>query len=206
MKLTEEQKNNGMRYCVLRLISIDILHDRFIELQQMYEALNLKDNRKLIEKMHESRNIGTIFTKMIYTDMLLVIDDYLKINTKYFDLFEKLYDKRYPLSKKLFIEADSNYIKTGKPYVTMKKMPQISFEEKILFNYYIYKSDDINDPEVFPSFDYKTDMNDLMNAFYFKEKDYYDDLLMFDVESLEEWAVKKNSNDKSYVLSSLQFL
>ena len=48
-------------------------------------------------------------------------------------------------------------------------------------------------------------MNDLMNAFYFKEKDYYDDLLMFDVESLEEWEVKKNSNDKSYVLSSLQF-
>lgn len=205
MKLTEEQKNNGMRYCVLRLISIDILHDRFIELQQMYEALNLKDNRKLIEKMHESRNVGTIFTKMIYTDMLLVIDDYLKINTKYFDLFEKLYDKRYPLSKKLFIEAESNYIKTGKPYVTRKKMPQISFEEKFLFNYYIYKSDDINDPEVFPSFDYKTDMNDLMNAFYFKEKDYYDDLLMFDVESLEEWEVKKNSNDKSYVLSSLQF-
>ena len=28
---------------------------------------------------------------------------------------------------------------------------------------------------------------------------------MFDVESLEEWEVKKNSNDKSYVLSSLQF-
>ena len=51
----------------------------------------------------------------------------------------------------------------------MKKMPQISFEEKILFNYYIYKSDDINDPEVFPSLDYKTDMNDLMNDSFTNE-------------------------------------
>ena len=51
MKLTEEQKNNGMRYCVLRLISIDILHDRFIELQQMYEAKSY-----MIRDIHCQRN------------------------------------------------------------------------------------------------------------------------------------------------------
>ena len=117
MKLTLEQRKIGIKYNMMIALATDIYHQRYAELQQLYEALNLKTNDKLVKKLNEERNIGDVFTATVYTDALLVIADYLDARTDIVELFDLLCEKRYPCIKKLFLEWENQYKKNG----TIKK-------------------------------------------------------------------------------------
>lgn len=181
MILSEEQRKNGAKYRALNLLMRDIYNDRYNELQQLYEALNLKNNKELLEKLDEERNIGINFEKMIYVDTLLVIADFIDVRSEIDDMFRHLYEKRYPHAAKIFNEIDNNFQKTGSVFVS--KRFEFSPGEADYFYYLVYSSGVFDDPEkYFPTINYKEDMNGLYNAYYLTDKNYYDDQLCFDGE------------------------
>ena len=179
MALSEEQKKKGAKFHALSLLTLDIFNNRFSELQQLYEALNLKDNQKILDKLDEDRNIGYDFTKMVYMDMILVIADYIDVRPEINDLFRSLYKKRFPHVAKIFNEIESNFKATGSVYVSKKL--KFSISESHFFNYLAYLSDVIEDPEKhFTTLDYQEDIRGLYNAFYLSDRNLIDDQLYFD--------------------------
>ena len=87
MILTKNDRMIGIKYNTMMVLMTDIHNRRYDELQQLYEALNLRTNEKLVSKLEEKRNIGEMFTDTIYVDILLVIGDYLTNRPELIDLF-----------------------------------------------------------------------------------------------------------------------
>lgn len=54
-ELSSEQRKIGIKYHAMSLLSYDIFKHRYTELQQLYESLNLKTNKKLVNKLNEER-------------------------------------------------------------------------------------------------------------------------------------------------------
>lgn len=179
MALSEEQKKKGAKFHALSLLTLDIFNNRFSELQQLYESLNLKDNQKILDKLDEDRNIGYDFTKMVYMDMILVIADYIDVRPEINDLFRSLYKKRFPYVAKIFNEIESNFKATGRVYLSKKL--KFSVSESHFFYYLVYLSEAIVDPEKhFSTLNYQEDISGLYNAFYLSDRNLIDDQLHFD--------------------------
>lgn len=97
MKLNEEQRKIGIKYNVMQLLMTDIHNKRYSELQKIYEALNLRSNNQLVNKLLEERNVGELFTHTVYADVLLVIADYLDSRLEIIDLVDLLYSGVRPV-------------------------------------------------------------------------------------------------------------
>ena len=88
MKLDDSQRMIGIKSTVLTIFRLDIWDKRYNELQQVYEALNLKTNSKLVNKLtlNEHRDIASFFTDTVYMDIAFVIDDCISTRTDIIEL------------------------------------------------------------------------------------------------------------------------
>lgn len=206
MELTIEQRKIGMKYHIMSLLSQDIIDKRYTELQQLYEALRFKDNKKLVEKLSEERNIPLPFTEIIYNDILLVIADYIMERSEILDLFETLYIKRYPHIQRLFSDIESQYKKHGS--ISYKKSLNYNNRESHFFYYFVYKSEIFKEPDkIFNGFNFKKDEALLNYCFYLPDKNLIDDQLIFcsDTEEFTKHIQHSSCNEKESVLDSVYF-
>ena len=139
MKLNEEQRKIGIKYNVMMLLMIDIHDKRYSELQKIYEALNLRNNNQLVNKLLQERNVGELFTHTVYADMLLVIADYLDSRLEIIDLVDLLYSKRYPRIKKMFTDWEHQYKSIGA--IKNEKKHKVLQTEEYYLHFLFYRSD-----------------------------------------------------------------
>lgn len=182
MILTTEQRKVGMKYHIMSILSQDIMHNRYTELQQLYESLGLRDNKKIVEKLSTERNVPLPFTLNIYNDMLLVIADYINEDPDVVELFEKLYTKRYPHVKEAFLKMEKQYKENQSIYLNRKTYIDGQCELHLLY-YFIYKSEVFQEPDkVFNGFSFPNDSEKLNYCFYLPDKDLIDQCLNFTSE------------------------
>ena len=204
MKLSIEQRKIGMKYCILSTLSWDIFDKRYVELQQLYESLNLKNNKKLVDKLYEVRNIGLGFTETVYGDILLVVADYLIDRAELVDLFEKLYTKRFPHIIKVINDLENQYSKNGG--FTHAPNIKLSMCEKYFFNFLIYKSEIFIEPDkLFRDFDYEKDVYLLNYSFYLPDKNLLDSQLCFGNSREEVLNSTSESDSKEKIFESVFF-
>lgn len=204
MKLSTEQRKIGMKYCILSTLSWDIFDKRYVELQQLYEALNFKNNKKLVDKLSETRNIGLGFTETIYQDILLVIADYIMDKVELVDLYEILYSKRFSHIVKIIHDLENQYSKNG----GFTHVPNVKFgmSEKYFFNFLIYKSEVFIEPDkLFRDFDYEKDARLLNYSFYLPDKNLLDSQLCFGNSREEVLNSTDNSELKEKIFESVFF-
>lgn len=203
MELTEEQRKIGIKYNIMTLISLDIHNKRYTELQQMYEMLNLRTNDKLVNKLNEDRNIGEMFTTSIYTDVLLVIADYIDTRSELVDLFYTLYSKRYKHICNIFSEWEEQYNATGA--ISSIKKFKITFEEKFFLHFLFYRSKVFGEPDkVLKGFDFEQDRYLLNYEFYLTDKEVIADSMFFysSHSEIEQMLNKTTADVTDKVLNS----
>lgn len=207
MKLNAEQRKIGIKYNAMQLLSLDIQKKRYTELQQVYEALNLRNNDKLVNKLEEERNIGEIFTRTVYVDVVLVIADYIDERPEIVELIDVLYSKRCPRIKKTFLEWETQYKSTET--VQDAKSFKTSLTEMCYLHFLFYKSEIFDEPDkVLKGFDFEQDRYLLNYSFYVTDKNTFDNALIFCTSSEEEKQYLSNSSNRSrkeYVLRSKFF-
>lgn len=206
MKLNAEQRKLGIKYSIMQLLSIDIQNKRYNELQQIYEALNLRNNDKLVSKLNEERNIGAFFTDMIYADTLLVIADYIDDRPEIVELVDLLYAKRCPRIKKIFSEWEKQYNSVGT--ITSNKKFEMTHTENFYLHFLFYRSQVFTEPDkILKGFDFEQDRYMLHYSFYVTDKNTFDNALIFcaDSEESKDYLASGDSEGKEYVLSSKFF-
>ena len=157
MKLNEEQRKIGIKYNVMQLLMTDIHNKRYGELQKIYEALNLRSNNQLVNKLLEERNVGELFTHTVYADVLLVIADYLDSRLEIIDLVDLLYSKRCPRIKNMFIDWEHQYKSVGT--IKNAKKFEMSYTENYYLHFLFYRSDVFEEPDkVLKGFDFEKDV------------------------------------------------
>lgn len=204
MKLTLEQRKIGIKYNMMIALATDIYHQRYTELQQLYEALNLKTNDKLVKKLNEERNIGDVFTATVYTDALLVIADYLDARTDIVELFDLLCEKRYPYIKKMFLEWENQYKKNGT--IKKKNIKEVGIPRNYLY-FLFYKSETFLEPDqIIDGFNYKQDAFALRTAFYTTDKDPFKTIIKFyQFKDGERVEILSSDDQPENVISSKYF-
>lgn len=201
MRLSAEQKRIGMKYNILSTLSWDISEKRYIELQQLYEALNFSDNSKLVAKLSEVRNIGLNFTEVIYNDILLVVADYIMDRGDLIDLFERMYSNRFPHVIKAFKDIEGQYHKNG--LITHAPKMKFSVCENHFFNFLMYRSDVFEEPDkVFKEFNYERDKYLLHYSFYMSDKNFIDSQFFFGNTKEESLRFEKDANGERVFESS----
>ena len=131
MKLDDSQRMIGIKSTVLTIFRLDIWDKRYNELQQVYEALNLKTNSKLVNKLtlNEHRDIASFFTDTVYMDIAFVIDDCISTRTDIIELVDSLYAKRFPSVKQYFGEMERQYaLYKSATNLKAKKLLRIEYE------------------------------------------------------------------------------
>ena len=196
MKLNAEQRKIGIKYNAMQLLSLDIQKKRYTELQQVYEALNLRNNDKLVNKLEEERNIGEIFTRTVYVDVVLVIADYIDERPEIVELIDVLYSKRCPRIKKTFLEWETQY-KSAETVQDAKSF-KTSLTEMCYLHFLFYKSEIFDEPDkVLKGFDFEQDRYLLNYSFYVTDKNTFDNALIFCTSSEEEKQYLSNSSNRS---------
>ena len=206
MKLNEEQRKIGIKYNVMQLLMTDIHNKRYGELQKIYEALNLRSNNQLVNKLLEERNVGELFTHTVYADVLLVIADYLDSRLEIIDLVDLLYSKRCPRIKNMFIDWEHQYKNVGT--IKNAKKFEMSYTENYYLHFLFYRSDVFEEPDkVLKGFDFEKDRYMLNYCFYMTDKNQFDNALIFCTtsEESEDYLKGVNREDKEYVLMSKFF-
>lgn len=208
MKLNEEQRKIGIKYNVMMLLMIDIHDKRYSELQKIYEALNLRNNNQLVNKLLQERNVGELFTHTVYADMLLVIADYLDSRLEIIDLVDLLYSKRYPRIKKMFTDWEHQYKSIGA--IKNEKKHKVLQTEEYYLHFLFYRSDVFEEPDkVLKRFNFKRDSCELNYRFYMTDKNQFDNAFIFCVDETEvrEYLSNggKNGAEKEFVLYSKFF-
>lgn len=208
MKLNEEQRKIGIKYNVMQLLMTDIHNKRYSELQKIYEALNLRSNNQLVNKLLEERNVGELFTHTVYADVLLVIADYLDSRLEIIDLVDLLYSKRCPRIKNMFIDWEHQYKSVGT--IKNAKKFEMSYTENYYLHFLFYRSDVFEEPDkVLKGFDFEQDRYMLNYCFYMTDKNQFDNAFIFCVDETEarEYLTNggKNRVEKEFVLHSRFF-
>lgn len=198
MKLDDSQRMIGIKSTVLTIFRLDIWDKRYNELQQVYEALNLKTNSKLVNKLtlNEHRDIASFFTDTVYMDIAFVIDDCISTRTDIIELVDSLYAKRFPSVKQYFGEMERQYaLYKSATNLKAKKLLRIEYE---YIKFLAYKSKIIDEPErVINGFDFEEDRSTLNYSFYLADKDLIDETVVF--RSIED------NNEKEYVFQSTAY-
>lgn len=205
MKLTQEQRKIGIKYSIMMVLMSDIHNKRYEELQQLYEALNLRTNEKIVSKLSEERNIGVIFTKTIYSDILLVIAEYLDNKPELIDLFETIYAKRFPHVCKMFYGWERQYKSNG--FISGTSKRKLSVSENYFLQYLFYRSKVFIEPDkIIKNFDFERDQKLLNYSFYLSDKNIIDDQLVFcqNGNGLEK-GLSSHTEEKETVLNSNLF-
>jgi len=208
MKLNEEQRKIGIKYNVMQLLMTDIHNKRYSELQKIYEALNLRNNDQLVNKLLEERNVGELFTHTVYADALLVIADYLDSRLEIIDLIDLLYAKRCPRIKKMFTDWEHQYKSIGT--IKNAKKFEMSYTENYYLHFLFYRSDVFDEPDkILKGFDFEQDRYMLNYCFYMTDKNQFDNAFIFCVDETEvrEYLTNggKNRAEKEFVLHSKFF-
>ena len=198
MKLDDSQRMIGIKSTVLTIFRLDIWDKRYNELQQVYEALNLKTKSKLVNKLtlNEHRDIASFFTDTVYMDIAFVIDDCISTRTDIIELVDSLYAKRFPSVKQYFGEMERQYaLYKSATNLKAKKLLRIEYE---YIKFLAYKSKIIDEPErVINGFDFEEDRSTLNYSFYLADKDLIDETVVF--RSIED------NNEKEYVFQSTAY-
>ena len=200
------RKKIGIKYNVMQLLMTDMYNKRYNELQKIYEALNLRSNSQLVNKLSEERNVGELFTQTVYVDAILVIADYIDNRPEIIELADRLYAKRCPRIKNIFTEWECQYKSMG----TIKnvKSSNISPTENYYLHFLFYKSEVFEEPDkVITGFDFEQDRYMLNYSFYTTDKNQFDNSLIFCTtsEESENYLQGINKEDKEYVLMSKFF-
>lgn len=205
MKLNIEQRKIGIKYNVMQLLSLDVKNKRYIELQQIYEALNLRSNNNLVNKLNEERNIGVFFTNMIYADVILVIADYIDNRPEILELVDLLYAKRCPHIKRTFNDWEKQYSSIG--MIKNAKKSEITHTENCYLHFLFYKSEIFDEPDrILKGFDFEQDQYMLNYSFYVTDKNPFDNALIFCTDSQESNDSSSDNRDKKeYVFNSKLF-
>lgn len=204
MKLNNEQKKIGIKYSIMQMLTIDVFNGRYNELQKMYEALNLKNNDKLVKKLAEERNIGLFFDRIIYADIILVIADYIDERKEIVELADILYSKRCPRIKKLFDTWEEEFKSSGTVVISETRI-KISQIEKSYLHFLFYRSEIFEEPDkILKDFDFERDQHFLNYSFYMTDKNPFDDQLIFCSEKDVEKAYIVSGKEEP-VLSSKFF-
>lgn len=202
MILTKNDRMIGIKYNTMMVLMTDIHNRRYDELQQLYEALNLITNEKLVSKLEEKRNIGEMFTDTIYVDILLVIGDYLTNKPELIDLFESLYCKRFPYTSKSFYDWERQYKSNG--YITKSKKLNLSEGENYFLHFLFYRSEVFTQPDkVLRGFNFERDKELLNYSFYLSDKNIMDDQFVFcsDESEIEDYSTHFTENKEPVIQS-----
>lgn len=206
MVLNNEQRKIGIKYHAMSLLSYDIFKHRYTELQQLYESLNLKTNKKLVNKLNEERNIAFFFTESVYFDILLVIADYIVEKPDTLALFEELYSKRFPYIVNLYDKCEKAYKNQG--FMPPQKLAEFTENEADFFLYLIYRSEVFPEPDkIFSIFDFNRDLQMLNYRYYLSDKNYLDDEICFCTtkEEGEKYLAHTSKEKGESILNSNQF-
>lgn len=191
MILTKEQRKIGIKYNIMMVLTTDIHNKRYDELQQLYEALNLRTNEKLLCKLDEKRNIGEVFTNMIYVDALLVIADYMEDRPEIVSLFETLYSKRFSRVYKIFDGWKRQYSFSGR--ITNSKKHNLSAGEIYFLHFLFYRSEVFTEPDrILKGFSFENDNKYLNYSFFLSDRNIIDDKLYFcdDENDIDDFSLE----------------
>lgn len=188
----------------MQLLSADIRNQRYNELQIIYESLNLRNNNKLVAKLNEERNIGSLFTRTVYNDILYVIADYIDRRIEIEELVDLLYAKRFPRIKETFMDWEKQYATNG----TIKNIDKFkkTETENFYLHFLFYKSEIFIEPdEVLNDFDFEKDRYFLNYCFYMTDKNSFDDIVVFCTDHREFENSSLDHDKKECVLKSSFF-
>lgn len=179
--LTKEQRKLGRQSKVLNILFKDALNKKFSELQQLYDAAGI-NNQRLIEKLYSERCISTTHLNIIYNDIALVLAEDIVENESLASLFRELYCKRYPRVEEIYSEIEVGYLQASQNHENWRYSKKVNFnsEEASLLDYLIYSSENITEPDKLNLINFQRDIQLMQYVYYQTDKNLSDEVVCFE--------------------------